>query len=237
MTRNDPGEPQAEDEASHVLLVDDDARIRTLLECFLRAQGFRVTSVETAAAARRKLSAFVFDVMVLDVMLPGEDGFSLLASLGRDRAVPVLMLTALGDTDQRIQGLELGADDYLGKPFEPRELSLRLANLLRRAPKTVRRVRFGAFVFDIQREELTEDGAPVRLTDRERRLLRLFATRPGATIARQDLVADEDLGDRTIDVQINRLRRKLEADPAEPKYLQTIRGVGYRLLADVAGPS
>lgn len=232
MRRPDAGEPQPFDEAPHVLVVDDDQRIRMLLERFLRGQGFRITSAEDADEARKALAAFVFDALVLDVMMPGEDGYSLLKSLDEGRP-PVMMLTALGEAEQRIRGLEQGADDYLGKPFEPRELSLRLTNLLRRAPKPRREVRFGAFMFDIRREELTEDGEPVRLTDRERRLLRLLAARPGATVARQDLVADEDLGDRAIDVQINRLRRKLEADPAQPKYLQTIRGVGYRLVIDM----
>lgn len=227
----DPGEPQEVDEAPHILVVDDDQRLRQLLERFLRSQGFRVTTADGAGAARGALGAFVFDALVLDVMMPGEDGYGLLSSLGEDRP-PVMMLTALGAPEDRIRGLESGVDDYLGKPFEPRELALRLGNLIRRAPKPAKTVSFGAFMFDIRREELTENGTPVRLTDRERRLMRLLAARPGATVARHELVADEDLGDRAIDVQINRLRRKLEADPAQPQYLQTIRGVGYRLLAD-----
>ncbi|WP_108658596.1 response regulator [Acuticoccus kandeliae] len=232
--RADAGEPRADDEAPHVLIVDDDHRIRSLLERFLRKEGFRVTSAESAGQARKRLEGFLFDAVVLDVMMPGEDGFSLLATLRADAnpPLPVLMLTARTEPDQRIHGLELGADDYLGKPFEPRELALRLTNLMRRRPETQRFVRFGRFVFDIRREELSSEGEPIRLTDRERRLMRLFASRPGATIPRHELVADEDLGDRAIDVQINRLRRKLEDDPAAPRYLQTIRGLGYRLLAD-----
>jgi two-component system phosphate regulon response regulator OmpR len=234
--RADPSEPTAFDEAPHVLLVDDDARIRTLLERFLRTERFRVTTAEDADDARRKLAGFVFDLVVLDVMMPGEDGYSLLAHLKAEHRMPVLMLTALSEPDHRINGLERGADDYLGKPFEPRELALRLSNLLRRRPEATRQMRFGSFVFDVRREELTRDGETVRLTDREKRLLRMFAMRPGATIPRHELVADEDLGDRAIDVQINRLRRKLEEDPADPKYLQTIRGLGYRLLADLGDP-
>ncbi|MEM6762425.1 MAG: response regulator transcription factor [Pseudomonadota bacterium] len=231
----DGGESQFIDEAPHVLLVDDDHRIRTLLERFLRARDFRVTTAQDAAEARRKLSSLVFDAIVLDIMMPGEDGLSLLGHLKERQAVPVLLLSAKAAPDERIAGLESGADDYLTKPFEPRELALRLTNLLKRQPETNKTVHFGGFTFDVRREELTKDGAPVRLTDRERRLLRLFAARPGATIARHELVADEDLGDRAIDVQINRLRRKLEEDPADPKYLQTMRGQGYRLLADPAG--
>ncbi|WMS43678.1 response regulator transcription factor [Acuticoccus sp. MNP-M23] len=232
MALRDGGEPASDDEAPHVLLVDDDQRIRTLLQRLLRAQGFRVTAARDAAEARRKLEGLVFDAVVLDIMMPGEDGLSLLASLKQTYTMPVLLLSAKTEADDRVAGLERGADDYLPKPFEPRELALRLANLLRRRPETARRIRFGDFVFDIRREELTRAAEPVRLTDRERRLLRLLASRPGATIPRHELVADEDLGDRAIDVQINRLRRKLEDDPAEPKYLQTMRGQGYRLLAD-----
>ena len=232
--RSEAGEPQSEDEAPHVLIVDDDLRIRTLLERFLRKEGFRVTGAEDAEQARGRLAAFVFDAVVLDVMMPGEDGFSLLAALKASSQTPVLMLTARTEAEDRIRGLQLGADDYLGKPFEPRELALRLANLLRRRPDAQRFVRFGRFSFDVRREELSADGVAVRLTDRERRLLRLLAARPGATIPRHELVADEDLGDRAIDVQMNRLRRKLEDNPTEPKYLQTVRGLGYRLLADPA---
>ncbi|MBJ3775148.1 response regulator [Acuticoccus mangrovi] len=229
----DASEPQSLDEAPHILLVDDDQRIRSLIERFLRKEGYRVTVAESAGHARRKLEGLMFDALVLDVMMPGEDGFSLLTTLKADTPdMPVLMLTAMAEPGERIRGLELGADDYLAKPFEPRELSLRLTNMMRRRPEPARVVRFGRFRFDVRREELTADGDPVRLTDRERHLLKLFASRPGATIARHELVADEDLGDRTIDVQINRLRRKLEDDPGEPKYLQTMRGQGYRLLAD-----
>jgi two-component system phosphate regulon response regulator OmpR len=233
LTQGDPREPRDRDEAPHVLLVDDDSRIRALMERFLRKEGFRVTAAADAAEARRKLSAFLFDAAVLDVMMPGEDGFALLEAMkgGTAPGVPVLMLTAKAETTERIRGLELGADDYLGKPFEPRELALRLANLVRRRPEPAGAVRFGPFVFDLRREALTMDGAPVRLTDRERRLLRRLAAHPGATVPRHAVV-DEEHGDRAVDVQINRLRRKLEDDAAAPKYLETVRGVGYRLVAD-----
>ena len=233
----DGSEPHDLDEAPHILVVDDDQRIRTLLQRFLRAQNFRVSAAENAADARRLLESFVFDVIVLDIMMPGEDGLSLLGTLRRTSMVPILLLTARAEPEERINGLELGADDYLTKPFEPRELALRLSNLLKRRPEQSRVIRFGSFAFDVRREELTRNEEPVRLTDRERRLLRLLAARPGATVPRHELAADEDLGDRAIDVQINRLRRKLEDDPAAPKYLQTMRGQGYRLLADPASDS
>ncbi|ORE94536.1 response regulator [Acuticoccus yangtzensis] len=228
------GEPRHDDDAPHILVVDDDQRIRSLLERFLRKEGFRVTATADATEARRILGGFVFDAAVLDVMMPGEDGLSLLGHMKESYETPVLMLTALAEAENRVQGLSLGADDYLGKPFEPRELSLRLKNMLRRRPDTARIVTFGPFRYDVKREELTTDGETVRLTEREKRLLRMLASRPGATVPRQDLVADEQLGDRAIDVQMNRLRRKLEADPAEPRYLQTVRGLGYRLVADIA---
>ena len=233
-TRVDAGEPHEMDEAPHILVVDDDQRIRSLLERFLRKQNFRVSAAETVADANHKLGSLMFDAVVLDVMMPGEDGLSLLATLKARYTMPVMMLTALAEPDHRVRGLELGADDYLAKPFDPRELALRLNNLIRSRPDAARKVRFGAFVFDLKREELMREGEIVRLTDRERRLLRLLASRPNATIPRHELVADEDLGDRAIDVQINRLRRKVEDDPADPRYLQTMRGQGYRLLADYA---
>lgn len=221
------------DGAAHILVVDDDHRIRALIQRFLRKEGYRVSVAASAAEARNTLDGLLFDAVILDVMMPGEDGLSLLAYLKAEHPLPVLMLTARAEPDHRVEGLSRGADDYLGKPFDPRELALRLSNLIRARPDTSRRVRFGDFAFDLRREELTRDGEPVRLTDRERRLMRLLATRPNATIARQTLVADEDLGDRAIDVQINRLRRKLEDDPGAPRHLQTIRGQGYRLLADM----
>ncbi|RAH99513.1 DNA-binding response regulator [Acuticoccus sediminis] len=233
VTHTMAGEPRQEDDAPHVLVVDDDQRIRSLLERFLRKEGFRVTATADATEARRILGGLVFDAAVLDIMMPGEDGLSLLSHMKEGGETPVLMLTAMAEVEQRVRGLSLGADDYLGKPFEPQELSLRLKNLLRRRPDVARVVRFGSFRFDLKREELTSSGTLVRLTERERRLLRLLATRPGATVPRQDLVADEQLGDRAIDVQMNRLRRKLEDNPADPRYLQTVRGLGYRLVADL----
>ena len=226
----------APDSAPHVLLVDDDRRIRTLMDRFLRNEGFRITAVADASEARRMLAAFLFDVVVVDVMMPGEDGFAFLEAMknGTAPSVPVLMLTAKVESADRIRGLQLGADDYLTKPFEPQELALRLGNLLRRRPEADGAVRFGPFVFDLRRQTLTMNEGPVRLTDRERRLLHRLAAAQGATVPRHAVMPDGDHGDRAVDVQINRLRRKLEDDAAAPQYLQTVRGVGYRLVADPA---
>ena len=225
------------DEAPHLLVVDDDSRIRTLLSRYLGDQGFRVTVAESAAEARRKLEAFDFDLLILDVMMPGESGMDLTAAIRRTSEVPILMLTARTETDNRIRGLELGADDYVAKPFDPRELILRINNILKRGSSAAKpksgEVRFGAFAFHLERQELRRGDDPIRLTDRERQLMRIFAERPGETIPRHEIVgSDNSLGDHTADVQINRLRRKIEADPANPVYLQTVRGLGYRLVTD-----
>ena len=223
------------DGASHVLVVDADSRIRQLLAKYLGGHGYRVTAAADAAEARRKISAIEFDILVVDVMMPGEDGLSLTQSLRSEQDVPILLLTAKSDGADRIRGLEAGADDYLTKPFEPRELLLRLNNILRRrplpeAPLTREEIHFGRFVFNAKREELYDGDAPVRLTDRERQLLGQFASSPDGTLSREALAGEPgEVGERTIDVQINRLRRKIETDPGNPMFLQTVRGVGYRL--------
>ena len=233
--------PAPSDEAPHLLVVDDDSRIRTLISRFLAENGFRVTAAASAAEARKKLAIIDFDLLVLDVMMPGESGMDLTADLRRSSTVPILMLTARTETESRIRGLELGADDYLAKPFDPRELLLRINNILKRgapaAPAKPRssEMRFGPFVWDGERDELRRDDEVVRLTDSELRLMRMFAERPGETIPRHEIVQGESaLGDRTADVQINRLRRKIEADPANPIHLVTVRGQGYRLKTDQA---
>jgi two-component system phosphate regulon response regulator OmpR len=223
------------DDAPHLLVVDDDRRIRDLLSRFLHGEGYRVTTADNAADARAKLGSLSFDLLVLDVMMPGETGFDLARSLRETSAVPILMLTARAEADSRIQGLELGADDYVPKPFEPRELSLRIANILRRTivppPPTVESVRFGEFVFHLGRGELKRGEEIVRLTDRERDMLRVLAAKPGETVPRQALGGDGGGGsERAVDVQVNRLRRKIERDPANPLFVQTVRGIGYRLV-------
>ena len=223
------------DEARHILVVDDDTRIRELLTEYLSRHNYRVTAAESAADARRKMQGLEFDLLILDIMMPGEDGVSFAKSMRRsNRDVPILMLTARSETDQRIEGLEAGADDYLAKPFDPRELLLRVANIVKRAVPTdltaVEKVVFGPYTFTLSKRELKKNGEPVKLTERERDILVRFTTVPGDNIPRHELVPDaNDVGERTIDVQINRLRRKIEIDPANPRYLQTVRGIGYRL--------
>lgn len=229
------GRAMLADDAVHLLIVDDDRRIRDLLSRFLSEHGYRVTTAESAADARARLGGLTFDLLILDVMMPGENGFELARAVRADSGVPILMLTARSDAEDRIQGLEIGADDYLAKPFEPRELLLRIGNIIKRsaAPPTqvIEVVRFGPFAFHLERGELTRDGEPVRLTDRERDMLRVLGERPGDTVPRQALVAPgAAAGDRAVDVQVNRLRRKIEKDPANPNYVQTVRGVGYRLV-------
>lgn len=229
------------DDAPHVLVVDDDSRIRSLLSRFLQTNGYRVTTASNALEARDHLNGLAFDLLVLDVMMPGESGFDLARSIRTQSAVPILMLTALVDVDDRLKGLELGADDYLGKPFDPRELLLRINSILRRVtaapPVTVpagpEAVRFGPFQFHLARGELRQGEEPVRITNRERDILRQLGQAIGGTVPRE-MLADPESGanERTIDVQINRLRRKIEPDATNPTYLQTVRGVGYRLAVD-----
>lgn len=230
------------DNAAHLLIVDDDRRIRELLRRYLTGEGYRVTTAGTADEASTAMRNIAFDLIVLDVMMPGEDGFSFATKVRGDSGpiaqVPILMLTAKTEFEERVLGFEIGVDDYLGKPFEPRELSLRIASILRRARPPAdagvpAQVHFGPFVFDLERGELRDNGEAVRITDREREMLRLLASNPGATVSRETLAGPSAAGnERTIDVQVNRLRRKIEPDPANPLYLQTARGVGYRLLVD-----
>ena len=223
------------DDAPHLLVVDDDRRIRILLSRFLLAEGYRVTTAETAADARLKLDGLSFDLLILDVMMPGETGFQLARSIRQSSTVPILMLTARDEKESRIEGLETGADDYLSKPFEPRELSLRIANILKRArpasPPPAESVRFGQFVFHLGRGELRRGDEIVRLTDRERDMLRILSASPGDTVPRLALSGSGgSLNERAVDVQVNRLRRKIERDPANPLIVQTVRGIGYRLV-------
>jgi two-component system phosphate regulon response regulator OmpR len=225
------------DDAPHLLVVDDDTRIRNLLKQYLTENGFRVTVAGNADDARRKLVGLDFDLLILDVMMPGESGVELTRALRGEKEVPILMLTALSETDSRITGLEAGADDYLAKPFDPRELILRINNILRRggpaATPKVEQLVFGPYTFQIAKRELKRSGETLKLTDREQDILAIFAARAGETIPRHELVGDDsEVGERTIDVQINRLRRKIERDPSNPVWLQTVRGIGYRLSVE-----
>ncbi|TNC72433.1 response regulator [Rubellimicrobium roseum] len=245
MPRARPG--AADVELPHLLIVDDDERIRTLLARFLLKHGFLVTTAAGAAQARRLLAGLSFDLVVLDVMMPGEDGLSLCRDLVGRWGMPVILLTARGETGDRIRGLEAGADDYLPKPFDPKELLLRINVVLRRAapeplpsPTAPQRLRLGDMIYDVERGELQRDaGEPLRLTATEAGLMRILAAEPGATVTRLRLI--EEAGprgvpsaaqERAVDVQITRLRRKIEPDPRQPRYLQTVRGAGYRLATD-----
>lgn len=228
---------------AHLLVVDDDERIRTLLQKFLIRNGFLVTTARDAEHARRILAGLDFDLVVLDLMMPGEDGLSLTAWLRETNMVPILLLTARGETEHRIEGLEAGADDYLPKPFEPRELLLRINAILRRVPEASRSeaepkvLSLGPIRYDLERGEMWQGETLVRLTSTEMHLMRIFSAFCNEPISRTKLV--EELGrdrgqaqERAIDVQITRLRRKIEADPKQPRYLQTVRGAGYMLAPD-----
>lgn len=228
------------DGAPHVLVVDDDRRLRELLARFLSEHGYRVSTAASAAEARAKSLGLSFDALVLDVMMPGENGFDYARAVRAGSNVPILMMTARAEPADRVTGLETGADDYLPKPFEPRELLLRLGNVLRRAPAgraeeapAAPEVRFGPFLFRLDRGELRRGDEIVRITEREREILTVLGARAGANVPREELAGQGNgAGERNVDVQITRLRRKIEADPANPAWLQTVRGVGYRLLVD-----
>ena len=226
---------------AHLLVVDDDERIRGLLQKFLIRNGFLVSVARDGAQARKLLAGIEFDMIILDVMMPGEDGISLTRDLRSKMQTPILLLTAKGETQSRIEGLEAGADDYLGKPFEPKELLLRINAILRRVPQVradapPKVLHLGAVRYDIDRGELWRGPDPVRLTATEAALMRIFSAQPGHAISREKLVSDLGRDDaaqeRAVDVQITRLRRKIEDDPKQPRYLQTVRGEGYMLQAD-----
>ena len=226
----------------HLLVVDDDERIRGLLQKFLIRNGFLVTVARDAAHARRLLAGLEFDMIVLDVMMPGDDGVTLTRELRAKMAVPILLLTAKGEAANRIEGFEAGADDYLVKPFEPKELLLRINAILRRVPVVKpeagpKLLHMGPVRYDLDRGELWRGADLVRLTATEAALMRIFAAHPGAPVSRDRLVGDEPRDEagaqeRAVDVQITRLRRKIEADPKQPRYLQTVRGEGYMLAPD-----
>lgn len=242
---------------AHILIVDDDKRLRELIGRYLTEQGFRVTLATDAADARARLASISFDLIVLDIMMPGETGLELTQSLRLDNAVPILLLTAMGEVQDRINGLERGADDYLSKPFEPKELVLRINAILKRAQAVAVKpgpatgtVRFGAFAFEIARRRLLRSGEIVHLTEAESDLLTQLARRAGEAVSRDELLARngeaggevatenghengaESNASRLVDVQMTRLRRKIEDDPRFPRYLQTVRGIGYVLRPD-----
>ena len=228
---------------AHILIVDDDERIRNLLQKFLLRNGFFSSIARDAAHARRLLSSIEFDMIVLDVMMPGEDGLSLTIDLRKTLTTPILLLTAKSESNERIMGFEAGADDYLTKPFEPKELVLRINSILRRMPKDdinlalPTTIQMGAVRYDLSRGELWDNNALVKLTATESALLRIFSVNLHNPVSRPKLVEDLTKNgvpsqERSVDVQITRLRRKLEVDPKMPRYLQTVRGAGYMLAPD-----
>ena len=220
---------------SHILLVDDDSRLRNLLDKYLTKNGFRVTCAADSVQARKFLGIFEFDMILLDVMMPGETGLELTKYLRTFKSVPILLLTAMNETEDRILGLETGADDYLSKPFEPRELLLRIENILRRVKLEDQITRneevfqFGPYRFDLRSNLLYRGPIMTKLTESETVILRAFVASPGTVLSRDDLskLDSSNVNTRTIDVQITRLRKKIEDDPKFPRYLQTIRGQGY----------
>ena len=226
------------DDTPHILVIDDDGRLRQLLRKYLSNNGFRVTAAADALEARRRMNCLCFDLLVLDRMMPGEDGLNFAKSLRPSTDVPILMLTAMGEANARIDGLEAGVDDYLSKPFEPRELLLRLRMILRRTGAEFStpsaRIRLGRVEYDPKRGYLTMDGNPMRLTGAEVSLLSALSAEPGAVLSRDELTrrCGIDGGERAIDVQVTRLRRKIEPNPRTPQYLQTVRGRGYVLRPD-----
>ena len=227
-----------DDDAPHVLVVDDDRRLRQLVSSYLGKNGYRVSAVSSAAEARARLAGLEYDIVVLDVMMPGENGFDFAESLRESSDIPILMLTARGEASDRVRGLEAGVDDYLAKPYEPKELLLRIGSILRRSrnapppPPNEPFLRFGPFMFHSERGELRRGEEFIWLTERERDILRTLLATPGVGVSRETLAGPGAGQDRAIDVQITRLRRKIEADPANPLYLQTARGTGYKLVAD-----
>ncbi len=231
-------EPAAHD-AVHLMVVDDDDRIRTLLQRFLMNKGFRVAVAANAAEARAQMERLAFDLVVLDIMMPGEDGLSLLRFMRSTNGPPVLMLSARGEVESRIEGLSAGADDYLAKPFEPEELALRIHAVLRRSRNSEEsvfpRVRFGQALFDGPSGELKIAGEAVPLTDKEIELLRLLAQEFGRPVSREALAQAMGGLERSVDVAVTRLRRKVETDPDNPNFIRTVRGVGYVLTA-ATGP-
>jgi len=225
---------------AHILVVDDDDRLRALLKKFLREQGFMVTAAADADEARRKLAWFAFDLIVLDVMMPGESGFDLLASLTKEQRESVLMLSAMGEAEDRIKGLETGAEDYMVKPFEPKELILRIATILRRRTAQsdkAKIVAFGDYRFDMSACQLKRDAENIYLTSSEVAILKLLAENTGKPVSREELSKLMGGGnERTVDVQITRLRKKIEESEGKPVYLQTVRGSGYVLYTDAGAP-
>ncbi len=223
---------------AHILVIDDDTRLRKLIQKYLMEHGFLVSAAASAEDAKRQLTSLQFDLLILDVMMPGEDGMAFAADLRKTSTIPILMLTAMVESEHRIKGLEHGVDDYMAKPFEPRELLLRVSSILRRVPpppdESTHELSFGQCRYDVTRSTLTREGTSVHLTTAEADLLRTLALNANTPVKRSQLggTGNGSTNPRTIDVQVTRLRRKIEADPRQPRYLQTVRGTGYLLRTD-----
>lgn len=225
------------DSRSHILVVDDDQRLLELLKKFLEESGFRVTGASDAEQANAYMNGIHFDLLVIDIMMPGKTGIEWLVELRKSTTIPAIFLTALGETEDRIDGLSAGADDYLPKPFEPRELILRIKRILDRsltAPTGYSDIMFGHFVFNLESRKLSNDEKLIHLTTSEQDLLSCFATNPNKTLSREDLIEllEERMHGRSIDVAIARLRSKIEKDPKQPYYLTTVRNLGWKLQID-----
>ena len=226
----------------HILIIDDDERILSLLKTFLNQNGFITSSAKNSQEARSLLDYFEFDILIIDIMMPGETGLELLESLRKNKDIPVILLSAKGEASDKISGLELGADDYLSKPFEPKELLLRIKNLLSRnnaidVNKYEKKVKIGTKIFDLERMELQENNNVIALTTVETKLLEIFCSNPKTIIERDRIISElgykgdsNKQNERNVDVQVTRLRKKIEADTKNPRFLKTIRGKGYRLL-------
>lgn len=224
---------------SHILAIDDDSRLRSLLQKFLRDSGFHVSVAQNADEARSKISQYNFDLLIVDIMMPGETGIELTKSIRNESNIPIIMLTAMGETENRIEGLETGADDYLPKPFEPKELILRIKNILKRIPEKeddkTKILNLGICNYNPAKKELTDKhGNRIHLTPAEETLLMILAEKPGQIFSREKLsdLLDGGQNPRSIDVQITRLRKKIEIDSKNPRYLQTVRGKGYIVLPE-----
>ena len=216
----------------HILLVDDDNRIRELVKQYLEENNFLVTTAKDAFDAKKKLEIIKFDILILDIMMPGESGLSLTKEIKKNKPTPIILLTAKGETQDRIEGLELGADDYLGKPFEPKELLLRIKNILNKVKKTILsdEIYIGSTLINLKKSNIRINNKTVKINPQEKKVLEKMLESPGKVFSRDDIGKIINISkERTIDVMITRLRQKIELNSKNPKYLQTIRGSGYVL--------
>ena len=216
----------------HILVVDDDDRIRELVKQYLEENNFLVTTAIDAFDAKNKLDIIKFDILILDIMMPGKSGLSLTEEIKKINQTPVILLTAKGDTVDRIKGLEIGADDYLGKPFEPKELLLRIKNILNKTKKTIlpNEIYIGNSIINLKKLQIKTNKKTIKINPQEKKVLEKMLEVPGKIFSRNDIGKIINISkERTIDVMITRLRQKIETNPKNPKYLQTVRGSGYAL--------